>query len=137
MPDNLTAKDMKTGIKELEKSAVKIPPVNPISKEYEIKYHAIFDSANDAIILMDRDLIIDCNKRTSELFRGKTEDIVGHPPSILWPEKQRNTRLTAEYALERVRKALHGEMRSYEFVVECQDIVDSFCARTSRTLKVN
>ena len=116
MPDKLTYKDMEARIKELEQESVKIPRIDAGQKEYEIRYRALFDSANDAIILMDRDLIIDCNKRTLELFRCKREDLVGHSPSTFWPEKQPNGQPTSGYAVERIKEALNKEMRPYEFV---------------------
>lgn len=116
MPDKHPYKDMESRIKESEQEAIKISGIDAIQREYEIKYRALFDSANDAIILMDRDLIVDCNKRTSELFRCRLEDLVGHSPSILWPEKQPSGQLTSEYALERIKEALHKEIRSYELV---------------------
>ena len=107
---------MEGKIKELGGEAAKAAAADALQKEYEIQYRALFDSANDSIILMDRDLIIDCNKRTLELFQCSMEQIIGHSPRELWPEFQANGQPTPKYALERIKEALHGEMRPYELV---------------------
>ena len=37
-------------------------------RESEVKYQTLFESANDAILLMDHDIFIDCNQKTLEIF---------------------------------------------------------------------
>jgi diguanylate cyclase (GGDEF)-like protein/PAS domain S-box-containing protein len=121
MPDKPSSKHPENRINEPELEGGKISNMDILNKEYEIQYRALFDSANDTIILMDRDLVIDCNKRSEELFRCSREEIVGQMPAKFWPEKQRNGQPTAEYGLERIKEALHGERRPYELVHKRMD----------------
>ena len=109
MPDKPT-------YQEMEGEAAKDSTADGIQKEYEIQYRSLFDSAHDAIILMDRNLVIDCNKSTLELLRCTKEQIIGHSTTEFWPERQRNGQPTLEYALERIKEALHWKRRPYEMV---------------------
>jgi PAS domain S-box-containing protein len=74
----------------------------------------LFDSAHDAIILMDRNTIIDCNERTAELFRCPKERIIGNTTTSFWPERQPDGRLTSEVSLQHIKKALRHERSSNE-----------------------
>ena len=49
-------------------------------RETEIKYQTLFESANDAILLMDHDIFIDCNQKTLEIFGCIREQIIGQSP---------------------------------------------------------
>ena len=111
MPDKPTYQELEGKIKEMEREAVKISIADGLQKEYEIQYRAIFDSANDAIILMDRDLIFDCNKRTEELFRCSKREIIGQIPSHFWPERQPNGQLTKEYTMSIIKETIHQKIR--------------------------
>ena len=114
MPDKPSYKELEGKIKEMEGKAIKASSVDSIQKEYEIQYRAIFDSANDAIILMDRNLIIDCNKRALELFRGTREQIIGHITTEFWPERQRDGLTTLQHSIDNIKAALSGDKKSHE-----------------------
>jgi diguanylate cyclase (GGDEF)-like protein/PAS domain S-box-containing protein len=111
MPDKPTYQELEGKIKEMVRETAKISTADGLQKEYEIQYRALFDSANDAIILMDRNLIFDCNKRTEELFRCSREEIVGQIPAKFWPERQPNGQLTTEYTLSIIRETIHQKIR--------------------------
>jgi len=51
----------------------RIEKANQALKESEEKYRLIYEESNDAILLLDGDLIVDANKRTEEMF-GLTHD---------------------------------------------------------------
>jgi len=108
MPDKPTYQELEEKIKQLEEKAAKDSAAAAIQQEYEIQYHVLFDSAHDAIIVMDRNLIIDCNKRALELFRGTKEQVIGHSTTEFWPESQKNGRNTLEHSVENIKAALHG-----------------------------
>ena len=114
MPDKPTYQELEEKIKQLEEKAAKDSAAAAIQKEYEIQYHVLFDSAHDAIIVMDRNLIIDCNKRALELFRGTKEQVIGHSTTEFWPERQRDGRNTLEHSVEHIKASLRGEKTSQE-----------------------
>jgi diguanylate cyclase (GGDEF)-like protein/PAS domain S-box-containing protein len=112
--DKPTYKELQAKIKKLEEEVLATSQVDAIQKEYEIQYRALFDSANDAIILMDHNLIIDCNKRALDLFQCTREQVIGHSTTEFWPESQRNGRSTLQFSVEYIKAALHGEKKSRE-----------------------
>jgi diguanylate cyclase (GGDEF)-like protein/PAS domain S-box-containing protein len=114
MPDESSYRKLKRKIKELEEEAAKNSTADATQKEFESQYRALFDSANDCIIVMDRNLIIDCNKRALELFRCTKEQIIGHETSDFWPERQKDGRNTLEHSIGNIKMALRGEKNSQE-----------------------
>ncbi|MDI6881694.1 MAG: PAS domain S-box protein [Methanothermobacter sp.] len=57
-------------------------------RESEFKYRQLFESAGDALFIMKKHAIVDCNKKALELFQAKPEDIIGKRPWELSPEYQ-------------------------------------------------
>ena len=56
-------------------------------KDLELEYKTIFESANDAIFVIDAqtESIFDCNKGATELLEAKKEEIVGKQEKTLFP----------------------------------------------------
>lgn len=57
-------------------------------QENEAKYRSLFSQANDAIFLMDKELLLECNEKTFEMFACTAEDILGKTLSAFSPELQ-------------------------------------------------
>ncbi|MEA2054374.1 MAG: PAS domain S-box protein [Candidatus Thermoplasmatota archaeon] len=79
----------------------------------ERKYRNIFDSANDAIFLMSRDVFIDCNRKTLEIFACRKENIVGHVPYEFSPKKQPDGKDSKEEVLRKIDAALEGKPQRF------------------------
>ncbi len=58
--------------------------------------HAISENASDAIFLMDRFAIVDCNRKALSMFGADKENIVAHSPHMLSPASRKLRRKQVE-----------------------------------------
>jgi PAS domain S-box-containing protein len=79
------------------------------------RYRLMFESAHDAILLMDRDVFIECNPKTLEIFGCTRDQIVGKTPVDFSPEFQPGGRLSAELAIEWIESSLTGKNQTFEW----------------------
>ncbi|WP_052514951.1 PAS domain S-box protein [Dethiosulfatarculus sandiegensis] len=65
-------------------------------KDSEHRYRVLFDNANDAAFIIKNRKIVDCNKRSLEIFKCSRQDILGKSPDELSPEIQPNGKASRE-----------------------------------------
>ncbi len=80
-----------------------------------LKYQTLFDSANDAIFLMEKELFVDCNARTLELFGCTRDQIIGQPPYKFSPEYQPDGQLSRKSAMDKILAVLEGYPQCFEW----------------------
>ena len=80
-----------------------------------LKYKTLFETANDAIFLMDGEKFIDCNTKTLEMFGCKRGEIINHTPFKFSPLKQPDKNNSAEKGAEYIKKAIEGEPQFFEW----------------------
>ena len=81
----------------------------------EVRFRTLFESANDAIILIRDDLIVSCNRKTQKLFCCPLDEIVGRSLLSFSPTIQPAGVMSNEAHAERMKLALDGEPQFYEW----------------------
>jgi PAS domain S-box-containing protein len=83
--------------------------------ESELKHRTLFETANDAILLMRQDRFVDCNARTLMMYGCSREQIIGAPPYKFSPPTQPDGRRSEEKALEKISQALAKRPQFFEW----------------------
>ncbi len=84
-------------------------------KAGEEKYRILFESANDAILLLEKDRIVDCNAKTLAMFGASREQIIGRTPLLFSPEMQPDGRESGKRIFESLNTVLQGEPQFFEW----------------------
>ncbi len=84
-------------------------------QQSEAKFRAIFEYANDAILIMTEDTFIDCNQKTEQMFCCRREEILNRKPYELSPPFQQDMRNSKDSILEKISTALTGVPQFFEW----------------------
>lgn len=89
--------------------------------ENELKYRALFNTANEAILLLEGDRLIDCNPKALTIFGRSKEDLLGLSLRALSPRHQPDGTSSKTALAQKVKAALQGEAQSFEWQYERGD----------------
>ena len=84
-------------------------------KDSEEKYRLLFESANDAILLIQDDRFIDCNDKTFELFDCFRWQIIGQAPYVFSPQKQPDGLDSKKKLQSKIKDSVQGKMKLFEW----------------------
>ncbi|MFZ2656136.1 MAG: PAS domain S-box protein [Victivallales bacterium] len=99
-------------------------------RESELKHRMLFETANDAILLMRSDRFIDCNARALTMFGCNREQIIGVPPYEYSVATQPDGHSSSEKALEKINLALTAGPQFFEWE-HCRHDSTPFTAEVS------
>ena len=85
-------------------------------RESEHKFKMLFEAANDAILIMNEKVFLDCNQVTETMYGTPREKIIGESPVRFSPERQADGRLSAEVVAQRTGATLAGAPQSFEWI---------------------
>ncbi|MDI6701084.1 MAG: PAS domain S-box protein [bacterium] len=100
--------------------------------EEEIKrrkrfYRELFESAPDGVLILQNDVIIDCNKKSQEIFGLPKKFMVGKTPYDLSPEYQPDNILSKEKAKYWIKGVLEGENKIFNWIHKRDDGTNFEC----------
>lgn len=81
----------------------------------ELKFKTFFESANDAIFLMKEEILIDCNEKTTQLFKTTKDEIIGKNPYTFSPLLQPNGQSSKLKSKEKIAEAIKGIPQFFEW----------------------
>lgn len=90
-------------------------------RESEHKFKTLFETANDAILIMNETVFLDCNHMSEIMYGSPRDKIIGESPAHFSPERQADGRLSSEKAAERIQAALGGTPQFYEWIHARED----------------
>lgn len=106
--------------------------------ESEERFRTLFETANDAIMLMDDNTFIECNPRSAEMYGySDRNDLIGLTPMDISPYRQPDGRESKEKASEYIRAALGGRPQRFYWQHCRQDgtLIDVEVALNSLNIK--
>jgi PAS domain S-box-containing protein len=92
----------------------KIAEKNLIASEE--KFRTLFEKSYDAILILDKDQIIDCNQKATGIFELPCDKLTGSSIADLSSEYQPNGSKSKELALKFIRQAAEGKPQSFEWL---------------------
>lgn len=105
--------------------------------ESEVKYRTLFETANDAIMLLKDNRFVDCNARALALFGCSREQLLGTSPHMHSPPSQPDGQPSEVKAIGKINQALNGNAQFFEWL-HCRRDGTFFTAEVSlNRLKLN
>jgi PAS domain S-box-containing protein len=81
----------------------------------ELRYRSVFEHSNDAIVIVQKSTVIECNRKAYELFRIPEHDPTLITVNSIHPQTQPNGEVSIEKAKEFIEKALQGNAQHFEW----------------------
>ena len=85
------------------------------------EYQTLFDNANDAILLIKDESIVNVNSKALEMFRCTKQEIVGKTTSVFSPELQPDGSKSIERTKEKTVQVLNGQPQLFEWKCKRND----------------
>jgi len=99
----------------ITREITEIKKAEELLRASEAKYRSLFETANDAIFLMEEDIFVDCNRKTLEMFRCTREQIIGKSPALFSPGFQPDGKNSRDKALQKIEEVLKGHPQFFEW----------------------
>lgn len=101
-------------------------------RKSEERYRALFDAAGDAILLIETDRFVDCNKKAQEMFGAPRQAIIGQSPDTFSPDQQPDGKNSKAMAVKKTQSALAGKTKPYKWT-HCRQDGKTFDAEVTLT----
>lgn len=85
-------------------------------KRLEHRYQKLFETANDAILILQEGVFVDCNRRAEKLFGCTREEILGATPADFSPRRQPDGKTSEERARDYISEADRSGQTTFAWV---------------------
>ncbi|HEX7654575.1 MAG TPA: PAS domain S-box protein, partial [Verrucomicrobiae bacterium] len=85
-------------------------------RENEYKFKTLFETANDAILLIHDNVFVDCNQKAEQTFGCKREKIIGVSPLVFSPARQADGQVSDNIYLEKMAAVHEGHPQFFEWI---------------------
>ncbi len=110
------------GVSGIARDITKRKEMEEKLRDSENKFRTLYDSTQDAVMLLDKDGFFDCNDATLRIFGCKSrEEFCGKHPADLSPPIQPDGTDSMTLANERVATAMSEGSNHFEWVHQCID----------------
>jgi len=99
-------------------------------RESEGKFKMLFEAANDAILLMNDRIFLDCNQRAEAMYGCSRGELIGQSPVRFSPREQADGVASATRAVEKIAGAMAGQPQFFEWI-HCRADGTPFIAEVS------
>ena len=83
--------------------------------ESEVRYRSLFESAKDAILLMQNDMILECNQFAAEMFAARRQEMLGKSILEFSPSEQQGGGDSRVEAFKRINAVIAGEPQFFNW----------------------
>ena len=90
-------------------------------RESEAKFRTLFDVANDANLILQNGLFVDCNAKALELFGVPRDELIGKSPAVFSPKTQPDGYGSQKRATEVITGALAGQPQFFDWIHQRAD----------------
>lgn len=87
----------------------------------EDRYRSLFENSADALLVIEGEVITDCNRKATELFQTDEESLIGTTPQYWSPTRQPDGELSAIKARRYLGRALEGYSLMFEWKHQLKD----------------
>jgi diguanylate cyclase (GGDEF)-like protein/PAS domain S-box-containing protein len=85
-------------------------------------FYALFESASEAIFLLDGEIVVDCNNKTLEMFACERGQIINQPFQKYAPLQQPDGSSSKKMMKQKINVALSGESQFFEWkLAQCNN----------------
>src|SRR6056297_1550978 len=105
---------LKNKNKEIEQEKVR-------AIEHELKFKKLFESAHDAILILKKGKVVDCNFKACEIYKCKEDALEGENPLHFAPQYQPDGKNSVEGSNRLLALAEHGMSQSFEWTQQRGD----------------
>ncbi|MFW6326990.1 MAG: response regulator [Bacteroidota bacterium] len=88
---------------------------NKALEENEKRYRLLYETANDAILLLKDDIIMEANSISHTMFRCEPNDLIGLPLHRLFPENQPDGTVSRDLSLKKLSIVKGGRTKIFEW----------------------